>query len=459
MTRTDTPAVPTEAPGGVAAGSRAAAVATPPRPRRRSDRGMALLFLLPALVFLGALVLYPIVATVVRSFFDRSGDDFVALSNYGDALTSRRTLHALRNNAIWVVVAPTLSTALGLVFAVLSERVKWSTAFKLIVFMPMAISMLAAGVIFRLVYEEDPERGVANAVTTSVVGVFRGDGEYADVRARPDAAMQPIDEGGGFVAGAQTSPGDVVLVPLVGLPPAELPGSAVAAAEPKPPERGISGVVWLDFAPGGGGEQGQLDRRELGMPGVQVEARRDGAVVATATTADDGSFRLEDVGGPVRLALVGDAFSEPFEGIEWLGPTLVTPSIIAAYIWIWAGFAMVVIGAGLAAIPRETLEAARVDGATEWQVFRRVTAPLLAPVLVVVFVTLAINVLKVFDLVLVIPPGSVQDDANVLALEMWRVSFGGGRNQGLGSALAVLLFLLVVPAMLFNIRRFRREES
>ena len=105
------------------------------------------------------------------------------------------------------------------------------------------------------------------------------------------------------------------------------------------------------------------------------------------------------------------------------------------------------------------LEAARVDGATEWQVFRRVTVPLLAPVLVVVLVTLMINVLKVFDLVLVIPPGSTQYDANVLALEMWRVSFGGGRDQGLGSALGVLLFLLVLPAMLFNIRRFRRENQ
>ena len=91
------------------------------------------------------------------------------------------------------------------------------------------------------------------------------------------------------------------------------------------------------------------------------------------------------------------------------------------------------------AIPREALEAARVDGANEWQVFRRVTVPLLRPVLVVVLVTLMINVLKVFDLVFVIAPASVQDDANVIALQMWRVSFGGAHDQGLGSALAVML--------------------
>ncbi len=89
--------------------------------------------------------------------------------------------------------------------------------------------------------------------------------------------------------------------------------------------------------------------------------------------------------------------------------------------------------------------------------FRRVTVPLLRPVLVVVLVTLVINVLKVFDLVLIIPPGSVQDDATVLALEMWRVSFGGGQDQGLGSTLGVFLFLLVFPAMVFNVRRFRQE--
>ena len=119
---------------------------------------------------------------------------------------------------------------------------------------------------------------------------------------------------------------------------------------------------------------------------------------------------------------------------------------------------MMVIAAGLASIPRETLEAARVDGANEWQVFRRVTVPLLWPVILVVVVTLMINVLKIFDLVLIVPPGNVQDDANVIALELWKVGFGAN-DVGLASALGVLLFLLVVPAMVFNIRRFRAEET
>lgn len=430
--------------------------AVPPTAKGRDrDTRMALVFLFPALVLLGALVLYPIVATIVRSLYDRSGNEFVGLANYTDALSSKRTLVALRNNLIWVVVAPIVVTTLGLIFAVLTERVKWATAFKLIVFMPMAISFLAAGVIFRLVYEQAPERGVANAVLTTAVDTVRGGGEYAGITTRDAQALRAIRNG--FETTSNVRPGEAASLALVGLPADRVPEAATQAEAAKPAKGVVEGVVWLDFTPGGGGQPGVVDRGERGLPGITVEAVRDGKVVDSAVTADDGAFRLQ-ADGPVQLRMAGDPFREPFRGLAWLGPTLVTPSIIGAYVWIWAGFAMVVIGAGLAAIPREALEAARVDGATEWQVFRRVTVPLLAPVLVVVLVTLMINVLKVFDLVLVIPPGSTQYDANVLALEMWRVSFGGGRDQGLGSALGVILFLLVLPAMLFNIRRFRREE-
>ncbi|MDP8910212.1 MAG: sugar ABC transporter permease [Chloroflexota bacterium] len=159
------------------------------------------------------------------------------------------------------------------------------------------------------------------------------------------------------------------------------------------------------------------------------------------------------------MAVAPETFEEPFGGVTWLGQSLIVPSLLIAYIWIWAGFAMVVIGAGLSAIPRDVLEAARTDGATEMQVFRRVTVPLLAPVLSVVFITMVINVLKVFDIVLSLAPGSVQDDATVIALSMWRTAFSGGGNFGLGSAIAVFLFLLVIPVIALNIRRFRREEG
>jgi alpha-glucoside transport system permease protein len=180
--------------------------------------------------------------------------------------------------------------------------------------------------------------------------------------------------------------------------------------------------------------------------------------VAEAETAADGTFAFEDVAaGDHQVTISPATFEEPFDGVSWLGADLITPAVMIAYIWVWAGFAMVVIGAGLAAIPRDLLEAARTDGATERQVFRRVTVPLLRPVLLVVFVTMLINVLKVFDIVLSVAPGSSQDDANVIALAMWRTAFSGVNDFGVGSAIAVFLFVLVIPILLLNIRNFRRE--
>jgi alpha-glucoside transport system permease protein len=184
----------------------------------------------------------------------------------------------------------------------------------------------------------------------------------------------------------------------------------------------------------------------------------DGKTFATTTSDADGSFSFDGVKGSGYKAAIGaSTFRKPFGGVSWLGSKLITPAVMIAYIWVWAGFAMVIIAAGLASISREVLEAARTDGATEWQTFRRVTVPLLAPVLSVVFVTMLINVLKVFDIVLSVAPGSSQDDANVIALAMWRTSFGGVNDFGLGSAIAVFLFLLVIPVLALNVRRFRRE--
>ena len=150
-------------------------------------------------------------------------------------------------------------------------------------------------------------------------------------------------------------------------------------------------------------------------------------------------------------------FAAPFTGFNWLGPKLITPAIMFAYLWVTAGFAMVIIAAGLAAIPRDVLEAARTDGGTEWQVFRRVTVPLLAPVLTVVLVTQIIGVLKVFDLILAIAPPPSRPDATTLAFEMWRRSFSGQNAFGLGSAIATFLFVLFIPFLVINIRRFRAE--
>ncbi|MFI1353456.1 carbohydrate ABC transporter permease [Streptomyces sp. NPDC020898] len=436
---------------------------TAPTPRRRRVTGtrwwVAGLFLLPALVLLGALVVYPIGYSVWRSLYDADGSGFVGLENYGDIFTNDATLTAVRNTAIWVAVAPALVTALGLIFAVLTERVRWGTAFKLIVFMPMAISMLAAGIIFRLVYEADPNQGVANAIVTSVHDAFVDSSVYPKARPNAQASDLKSSGGGSFTSTGTVSPGTPALLPLVGIAPNKLPGTPEDAKSADATGSGINGTVWLDFKLGGGGTKGQVDAGEKALTGVKVEAVKDGKVVASATSRADGTFSLPADAEGAQLRLPGSNFAAAYNGIDWLGPALVTPAIIGSYTWMWAGFAMVLIAAGLAGVDRNLLEAARVDGANEWQVFRRVTVPLLAPVLVVVLVTLMINVMKVFDLVYIIAPQPSQDDANVLALQLFLSSFGGGGNYGVGSAIGVILLLLVLPVMFVNLRRLRKERQ
>ncbi|WP_442813717.1 ABC transporter permease subunit [Streptosporangium subroseum] len=420
---------------------------------------MALWFLLPGVLLLGAMVIYPIIYSIFRSFYDSNGNTFVGVENYATIFNDSSTLTTIRNNLIWVAVAPALVTAIGLLFAVLTERIRWATAFKLIVFMPMAVSLMASGVIFRLVYEQAPDRGVANAVITSVMDVFGSTDGYPDARPRENDQSPVAGQQGAVVTKQPAGPGKAVLLPLVGVKPETLASAATAkASQPGPGE--LAGTVWVDFTQGGGGAVNQVDPTEKGLTGVTVEAVQNGAVKATVTTGADGTFRFTGLApGDYLVRLPESNFHAAFNGIAWLGPALITPAIIGAFIWVWAGFSMVLIAAGLSAIPRDALEAARIDGATEWQVFRKITIPLLAPVLLVVFVTMIINTLKVFDLVFVIAPGSVQPQANVIALEMWRVSFGGGGNQGLGSALSIFLLILVLPFMIINIRRFRRDNQ
>jgi alpha-glucoside transport system permease protein len=417
---------------------------------------VAALFLLPALVLLGALVVYPIGYSVVRSFYDQSGDGFAGVDNYRALFTDDGIRTALKNNIVWVVFAPAVSTALGLIFAVLTERVRWGTAFKLVVFMPMAISMLAAGIIFRLVYDQDPDKGVANAVWVGVHDTFAQSSAFPKAHPGRESPLEAAG-GGAFVTREPVRAGEPVTLPLVGVAPDVMPDDAERAAAPVAEPGKVTGTTWQDFTRGKGvGTPGGVDASELGYAGMRIEAVKDGRVVASTTAADDGTFTLPAAADGALLRLPADNFKEPYNGLEWLGPSLVTPAIIGAYVWMWAGFAMVLIAAGLASVPRELLEAARVDGAGEWQVFRRVTVPLLAPVLAVVAVTLMINVLKVFDLVFIIAPGSSQDDANVLALELYRKGFAADQ-PGIASAIAVFLLLLVIPVMWFNIRRLRRE--
>lgn len=435
------------------------AVPAPPagaEPGRWRKYALAAGFLAPAVFFLGIWIVYPTLWTIWRSFFDRSGDSFVGVDNYVELFSRDILITAIQNNAIWIAVVPATVTALGLIFAVLVERIRWSVAFKTVVFMPMAISAFAAGVTWRVVYIQEPDRGALNAGLAAVKDAFSPPGVLSD--AAPSTENLTGTPQGGLTLAEPVRPGETALLGLTRISASEIPETAEQAVQPDALAGGIAGVVWRDFKPGGG-TAGEVEPDELGLPGVTVELRTaDGEAVAETSTEPNGAFAFEEVeAGEYRVAIGAQTFAAPFDGVAWLGQNLITPAIIIAYMWIWAGFAMVVIAAGLAAIPRDVLEAARTDGGNELQVFRRVTVPLLAPVLTVVFVTMLINVLKVFDIVIAVAPGAVQDDANVLALAMWRTAFGGVNDFGVGSAIAVFIFVLVIPVLAINIRRFRRE--
>ena len=406
---------------------------------------------------LGVWMVYPAVYTIIRSFFGQHGfiGTWVGIDNYKSLFTTSTLTTAIKNNAIWVAVVPAVVTAVGLVFAVLTERVRWAVAFKTAVFLPMAISAFATGVTWRIMYQQDPNLGAINALGKVVSGVVSPAGVLQS--ALPSTpALQP--QGGGMVLKTPTHPDGVALLGVTGIPPDQVPHGAKQAVTPPTKQGDVVGTVWRDFKPGGG-KVGVVEKGELGLPGVTVELRdAAGKVVKSAKTKSDGSFDFSGVGsGTYHAAIGASTFAKPFGGYAWLGPSLIVPALLIAYIWIWAGFAMVVIGAGLSAMPRDVLEAARTDGATEWQVFRRVTVPLLAPVLSVVFVTMIINVLKVFDIVFALAPESEYAKANVIALAMYFTAFQGGGNFGVGSAIAVFLFLLVIPVLALNIRRFKRE--
>jgi alpha-glucoside transport system permease protein len=270
-------------------------------------------------VFLIIFLVYPTVTTVYLSFFNRDSMEFVGASNYIYLFSHRDTLVALRNNLLWLTLFTAVTVTIGLLAAVLTDRVSYESLAKAIIFIPMAISFTAAAVIWRFMYQFQPE-GVA-----------------------------------------QTGLVNATLVALGGSP-----------------------VAWL------------------------------------------------------------------------FDPTVNNFAIIAAGVWIWTGFAMVILSAGLKGIPTEIIEAARIDGAGEWQIYRRIILPMLLPIILVVTVTLVINALKVFDLVYVITSGNYSTD--VLANRMYKEMFTFG-HFGRASAIAVILLLAIIPIMLANLRRFRREEG
>lgn len=144
--------------------------------------------------------------------------------------------------------------------------------------------------------------------------------------------------------------------------------------------------------------------------------------------------------------------------VSWVGrESTVNYAIIVAYVWFSAGFAMVVLSAALKGISTEIVEAARVDGAGEWAIFRRILMPMISLPLAVVAVWLIINVIKVFDVIYIMTRGGPGASSRVIAYSMFFETFENGRG-GYGAAVAVVMLLLVVPIMALNVRRFRSER-
>ena len=310
--------------------------AVAPQPERRRYgflRGSSLqasLFLLPGLLLVAALLVLPMIWTIVLSFNSGAGlrfqDEWVGFEHYARLFTEDRTFldldefppeGALVNNVIWVILYTSLCLLLGLGIAVLAARVRYERVIKAIIFLPMAISATAVAIIWLFVYSPDPQQGVLNAFLNAVQG---------------------------------------------------------------------------DFKP-----------------------------------------------------------------ISWVGrPETVNYAIIAAYVWASVGFSMVVLSAALKGIPVDIIEAARTDGAGEWNIFRRIQLPMLSLPIAVVTVWLIINVIKVFDIIYVMTRGGPGTSSRVIAYTMYRETFEGGKG-GYGAAVAVVMLLLIIPVMLLNIRRFRTE--
>lgn len=276
------------------------------------------LWIAPAVLCIVVFLFYPMLNTIWLSFFSNDSSRFVGLANYVYIFTDAGMLEVLRNNLLWLVLGTLLTVFLGLVTAVLADRVRIESAFKAMIFIPMAISFVGASVIWRFVYDyktsDQAQVGLFNAILTSF-------------------HLQP--------------------------------------------------QAWL------------------------IDAR--------------------------------------FNNI----------ALVIVYVWMWTGFCMVILSAALKSIPAELIEAAKMDGANDINIFFRITVPMISPTIAVVATTMIINILKIFDVIYVMTGGDYQ--TNVVAVEYYQQLFNFN-NFGIGSALAVLLLLTILPVMCVNVRQMRSLE-
>ena len=355
------------------------------------------LFLAPAVIALGLYLAYPVLETIRLSLTERlpgGGYAWAGLDNYVQMFSETKFWEAMRNNLLWLIVVPAASTAFGLLAAQLTDRIGWGNVAKSLIFMPMAISFVGASVIWKLVYDirpvEQAQIGVLNAVWLSFEGGFWS---FLFLQVLPAVLLA------GFAA----------LVVWAGL----------AFVRP----------LWR-----GAGES------------LAVRALRLAAAVG-------GVWLVYLSLSSIIALLVADLpFGEPR---TWLtAPLWNSFFLMVVLIWIQTGFAMVILSAALRGIPEETVEAAVVDGANPFQIFFRIKVPQIRSTIVVVWTTITLVVLKVFDVVFAMTNG--QWETQVLANYMFDKLFRAN-DWGVGSASAMIIMLLVTPILVWNVHNARKE--
>lgn len=363
----------------------------------RANQVRPWLFVFPAMFALLLYLGYPVFETLRLSLTDRSQDGaFVGLANYTQMMSEPKFWEAIRNNMLWLIVVPAASTAFGLLVAQLTDRISWGNIAKSLIFMPMAISFVGASVIFKLIYDTRPE-------DVGQIGIL-------------NAVWMQFD--GGF--------GSVLLLKI-------LPAILFLASA------GVFGyVAWVLARPVVSGERM--------ASGAGIKAVRLVLAVFSAILA------------VISLKSVLDVFTTtlPYgEPQTWLTlPFYNNFFLMVVLIWIQTGFAMVILSAALRGIPEETVEAAIIDGANPFQIFFQIKVPQIMPTIVVVWTTITLTVLKVFDIVFAMTNG--QWETQVLANYMYDKLFRAN-DWGVGSASAIVIMLLVTPILVWNVYNARKE--
>ncbi|MCG6882816.1 MAG: sugar ABC transporter permease [Silicimonas sp.] len=354
------------------------------------------LFLFPAMFALGLYLGYPVVETLRLSLTDRdAGGAFVGLANYNQMLSEPKFWEAMRNNMLWLIVVPAASTAFGLLAAQLTDRIGWGNLAKSLVFMPMAISFVGASVIFKLIYDARPEDSAQIGILNAVWMQFEG--------------------GFGSVLFLQLLPTLILL--------------AFAAI--------VGYVVYIFVAPftSGQGKKGFWN------------------LVLTAIVVLGGLYLVwASLSSVLGVWTTDFPYGQPQ---NWLTlPFYNNFFLMVVLIWIQTGFAMVILSAALRGIPEETVEAAIVDGANPFQIFFKIKVPQIMPTIVVVWTTITLVVLKVFDIVFAMTNG--QWETQVLANYMFDKLFRAN-DWGVGSASAIVIMILVSPILVWNVIQARKE--